>query len=325
MPLTDEQFADWVADRVNDVVVRLHETVSTPNTFVEEVARYLPKAGGKMYRPALVMAVGGLGFDAGQVDVDALVDAAVVVELTHVASLYHDDVMDEAQVRRGQPTVNVNWCNSVAILAGDFMLAQASLVGAKLGVDFMAYQALTLSRLVQGQIAESRRPDPGVDPIDHHLGVLAGKTGALIAASARYGAVFAGLSPDQIDALTLYGERLGMAFQLADDLMDILSQESGKNLGTDLREGVPTLTTLLVQRARRPEDARLLDLLSGPVVVEDLPEALALLKAHPALVEARSEVRRWADSAETCLAPFPDSPATRVLHTLCEQAVSRTA
>jgi heptaprenyl diphosphate synthase len=322
--VTDEQLHDWISDLSHRVESRLLETVRTPNSFVEEAARYLVDAGGKMFRPAFVLAAGGLGLDTGTSDEDSLVSAAVVVELTHVASLYHDDVMDEAVLRRGAPTAHTKWDNSVAIMVGDYMLAQASILSATLGTDFVAYQGLTLSRLVQGQIAEMRGPDTGIDEITHHLDVIRGKTAALINAAARYGATFAGLEADRIEALTTYGENVGIAFQLADDLLDIASSNSGKVQGTDLREGVPTLTTLLVKAHARSEDARLLELLRSPVPEEEIPEALALLRVHPALAEAKDEVRQWAKKAEACLDGFPDVAATRALRMLCEQAVERT-
>ncbi len=318
--MTDEQFAAWAAEQVELVEDRLRQAVRTPYAYVEEAARYLMDLGGKRFRPALVVAAAGLG----EADTESMLSAAVVVELTHVASLYHDDVMDEAELRRGAPTAHRRWDNSMAIMVGDFLLAQASQIGARLGEDFMVFQAQTLARLVQGQIAEMRVPDPGADPIAHHLDVIANKTGALIAASARYGGMFAGLPAAQIEALTRYGEHLGLAFQLADDLLDIASEESGKRPGTDLREGVPTLATLLVKQAARPEDARLLSLLAGPVLEADVPEALALLRAHPALTEARSHVSDWAGKAAACLVDFPDNPATRALRLLCDQAVQRT-
>ena len=324
MPLTDEQFTEWIAERTQRVEARLISTVHTPYSFVEEVARHLLDAGGKLFRPSLVIAAGGLGLEAGTVDEESLIDAAVVVELTHVASLYHDDVMDEAEMRRGGPTAHMKYGNSVAIMAGDFMLAQASLVGAPLGIEFMTYQAGTLSRLVQGQIGELRGPEPGTDELTHHLTVISNKTAALIAASVRYGGMFASLPAEQVEALTAYGENLGMAFQLADDLLDIFSPSTGKTLGTDLREGVPTLTTFLIRRAARPQDARLLELLSGPVAEADIPEALALLQANPAVDEARGQIQQWADQALSYIADFPDVAATRALRTLCTQAVQRT-
>jgi heptaprenyl diphosphate synthase len=322
--LTDEEFLDWVGAQAERVETRLQDAVRAEYIFVEEVARYLTDLGGKRFRPSLVIAAAGLGLDTGTVNEEGMLRSAVVVELTHVASLYHDDVMDEAQLRRGAPTAHVKWSNSVAIMVGDFLLAQVSRLAARLGEAFMVFQGETLARLVQGQVAELRGPAVGQDPIDHHLYVLSHKTGSLIAASARYGGMFAGLAPDQVEALTQYGERLGMAFQLADDLIDLVSEQSGKQLGTDLREGVPTLVPLLVKRQRRPEDARLLELLDTPVAESDLPEALALLRANPALDQAQAEIRRWSDAALACLTGFPDGAPLRALRTLCDQAVQRS-
>jgi heptaprenyl diphosphate synthase len=302
----------------------LHEAVQTPYSFVEEAARYLIDLGGKRFRPALVIAGCGLGLADERIDDEGMIRSGVIVELTHVASLYHDDVMDEATVRRGAPTAHRRWTNSVAIMVGDFLLAQASQIGAVLGEEFMVYQAQTLATLVQGQIAEMRGPGPGVDPITHHLDVINGKTAALIAASARYGGMFARLDSDQIEALTRYGQRLGMAFQLADDLLDIVGHDFGKQPGTDLREGVPTLAPLLIAQANRPEDARLLEFLAGPVSEDDIPEALALLRANPAIREVRAQIQQWSDDAAAQLDGFCDDAATRALRLLCDQAVVRT-
>ena len=325
MVFTDEQLIDWIDELSQKVEQKLRETLSTPNSFVEKAAMYLVDAGGKLFRPSLLLAAGALGLEAGTSDEDSLISAAVVVELTHVASLYHDDVMDEAEMRRGGQTAHMKWNNSVAIMVGDYMLAQASVLGATLGSDFITYQAQTLSRLVQGQIAEMSGPDKGVDDITHHLDVIRGKTATLISAAARYGGMFAGLDAAMVESLTRYGDHLGMAFQLADDLLDIVSEESGKGQGTDLREGVPTLATLLVKAHRRDEDSRLLELLASPVSEEHLPEALALLRAHPAIDEARAEVHQYADQAVACLNGFPNTAPTRALHQLCEQAVVRTS
>lgn len=322
--MTEEEFAGWVNETLGEVGDRLRVSVETAYGFAQDAARYLMDAGGKRLRPGLVIAAAGLGLDSGRLDVERMLRAAVMVELTHVASLYHDDVMDEAELRRGQPTAHVRWGNCLAILVGDYMLAQASLAGAYLGQDFMVYQSQTLAALVQGQMAELRGPDPGVDPLEHHLFVVEGKTAALFAASARYGGLAAGVSPDDVEALTRYGHDLGMAFQLADDLLDIVSEESGKSPGTDLREGVPTLAPLLVQEWNRPEDARLLELLSGPVAEANIPEALALLRVHPAVDEARTQIRTWSSKASEALKSLPDTAATRSLQTLCEQAVVRT-
>ncbi|MDR0782206.1 MAG: polyprenyl synthetase family protein [Propionibacteriaceae bacterium] len=315
---------NWVSERNADIQRCLEETLFTPNAFVEEVARYLVDAGGKRYRPGIVVNAGALGIGRSNMDVVRLVRSATVIELTHVASLYHDDVMDEADTRRGRPATHVKWSNSIAILVGDFMLARASALGATLGEAAIIHQAETLARLVQGQIAELSGPDQGVDPITHHLKVVSDKTASLISTAARFGGLFGGLDPDQVEALAAYGEDLGLAFQLADDLMDLLSDSSGKPQGTDLREGVPTLTTLLVQANPRPGDTRLLELLAYPVADENIPEALGLLRTHPALDEARAQIQTYADQALAHLAVFPPSEALDGLKTLCHQAAIRT-
>jgi heptaprenyl diphosphate synthase len=291
---------------------------------VTEIARHLSTAGGKRFRPMLVVGAAGLGFDVhGQVDEEATIRAALVIELTHVASLYHDDVMDEAELRRGADSVNKRWGNSLAILTGDFIFSRASSIVASLGLDYAQFQADTFSRLVTGQIEELKGPTDGADPVAHHLRVIADKTASLIAASARFGGMVAELADDQLAALTRYGEALGTAFQLADDLIDIFAENSGKAIGTDLREGVPTLVTLFVQRAARPADARLRQLLSGPVAADDLAEALELLKVHPAVAGVRTAITAHAETARQELSHLPAGPAAEMLDALCDAAVTR--
>ncbi len=229
-------------------------------------------------------------------------DAATVVELTHLATLYHDDVMDEAPMRRGRPSANNRWDNSVAILTGDFLFSRASDILADLGPDAVRIQARTFERLVTGQIKETVGPVDGEDAVSHHLQVLADKTGSLIATSAQFGAMFSGCDDSTVEVLTRYGERIGVAFQLADDLVDLVSESaaSGKTPGTDLKEGVPTLAGLMVMRDPGRDD-RLVDLLSRPLSDAEVTEALALLRPHPAVDQARTVARQWADEARDCL------------------------
>jgi heptaprenyl diphosphate synthase len=254
--------------------------------------------------------------------------SAVVVELTHVATLYHDDVMDEAALRRGESSANARWGNTVAILAGDFLFARASDIAADLGTESVRIQARTFERLVHGQLRETLGPRDGDDPVAHYLGVLSDKTASLIATSARLGALHAGAPDEVVDVLARYGERIGMAFQLADDLLDIASDstESGKTPGTDLREGVPTLPVLYARRALDASGDRLRMLLDGPLTDDAVhAEALALLRRHPAMAEANAEVRRWAADARAVLAPLPDVPAKWALEALCDSVADRTA
>jgi heptaprenyl diphosphate synthase len=224
-------------------------------------------------------------------------------------------------------SANARWDNTVAILTGDFLFARASDLLADLGPEAVRIQARTFERLVTGQIHETVGPLEGDDPVGHYLQVVADKTGSLIATSGRFGAMLSGAPEDVVAILTDFGERIGVAFQLSDDLLDVLSDtsESGKTPGTDLREGVPTLPVLYVRRAPRPEDSRLLELLSRPLTDgAEHSEALALLRAHPAVEEARQDLRRWAEEARQLLGPLPDGAAKRALAALCDVVVART-
>lgn len=307
---------------VEAVERRLAEAVDSPDPFVAEAAAHLVNAGGKRFRPLLVVLAAQLG-DPDHPDV---VPSAVVVELTHLATLYHDDVMDEAPLRRGAPSANDRWGNSLAILVGDYLFAQASELVSTLGTEAVRIQAETFSRLVRGQIRETIGPSEGEDALQHYLDVVADKTGSLIATSARFGARAAGAGEQVEAALTEFGERIGVAFQLSDDVLDIASEsdDSGKTPGTDLREGVPTLPTLLALRGTDPADAELRERLAGPieddVVVE---EVLAALRVHPAMAEARAHVQAEADAARALLADLPDVPARRALEALCDSLATR--
>jgi heptaprenyl diphosphate synthase len=281
-------------------------------------------AGGKRFRPMLVLVAAEFGDPAAP----GVVPAAVGVELTHLASLYHDDVMDEADLRRGAKSANARWDNSVAILTGDYLFGQASEVVADLGPEAVRIQARTFMRLVEGQIRETVGARDGEDPLQHYLHVVADKTGSLIATSARYGALMSGAGKRVEVLLTEFGERIGTAFQLSDDVIDVASEtgQSGKTPGTDLREGVPTLPVLLARAAGDPADARLLELLAGDLTDDARhAEALALLREHPAMDEARAEVSRSADEARKLLEELPDTPARTALAGLCDLVVTRTA
>ena len=319
---TDPALEEALRTGLAQVEAALNEAVKSDYPFVTEASRHLVDAGGKRSRPLLVLLAAQLGDPAAP----GVVPAAVVVELTHLATLYHDDVLDVADLRRGAASANARWDNSVAILTGDFLFARASDILADLGPEAVRLQARTFERLVTGQIRETIGPDDGADPVEHYLSVLADKTGSLIATSARFGAMLSGADEQAVDVLTRYGERFGVAFQLSDDLLDVLSEstESGKRPGTDLREGIPTLPVLLMRRAARPEDARLVELLdSGLDDDADVREALTLLRAHPAMAEAQAEVIRWADAARLSLALLPDSPVKAALEVLCHQVVGR--
>ncbi|HWH01903.1 MAG TPA: polyprenyl synthetase family protein [Pilimelia sp.] len=322
----DPAVAESVTATLVEVEARLREAVASADPFVTEAAAHLVEAGGKRFRPLLV----ALGAEFGDPGAPLVVPAAVVVELTHLATLYHDDVMDEAAVRRGAPSANSRWTNSVAILVGDYLFARAADIAADLGTEAVRIQARTFARLVHGQIAETVGPAGGADPVAHYLTVIAEKTGSLIATSARFGGMFGGAEPAHVEALARYGETIGVAFQLSDDLLDIASEsrQSGKTPGTDLREGVPTLPVLYALAAQEDDAAsrRLREILSAGPVTDDAEhaEALALLRESAALKRARETVRAYAEEARARLTPLPDAPARRAMAALCDAIADRT-
>jgi heptaprenyl diphosphate synthase len=318
----DEVFESSVRAQLELIEAALLRAAEADSDMVTEAAQHIIAAGGKRFRPLLVI----LGSYAGpHALTDDVVKAAVVVELTHVASLYHDDVMDEARMRRGSVSANSRWGNTVAILVGDLLFARASDIVADLGPEFVQLQARTFSRLVQGQIAETIGPS-GQDPLDHYLRVVADKTGSLIATSALFGSKISSAPLHLQRVMADFGEQIGVIFQLSDDIIDITSDDTGKTPGADLREGIPTLPTLLARKSADPADARLLELLDRDLHDDHaLREVLDLLRHHRCIDEARSEVRRRAEAARALLEPLPAGPARDALDDLCTTVVTRTA
>jgi heptaprenyl diphosphate synthase len=324
MPMTDPDLARRLAERMQVVEEALARHVRSRAPFVTSAASHLMEAGGKRFLPLLVLLAAETGTHP---DSDEVITAACVVELTHLASLYHDDVMDEAALRRGAESANARWDNHVAILTGDFLFSKSSELTAELGPDAVRIQAQTFTRLVEGQIQETVKPQGGDDPLEHYLDVVAGKTGSLIATSARYGARFGGASPQIEEALTAYGDIVGTAFQLSDDILDVGSDsvESGKTPGTDLREGVPTLPVLMARASSRPQDARLLQLLDSDLADDDLhAEALTLLRAHPAMDQARAYVVARAQEAKSLLTALPQGPVREALENFADIVATRS-
>ena len=324
LPVLDADLEARLRARMVEVEERLEREIRSEAPFVTNAARHLMHAGGKRFRPLLVL----LAAETGDPAADGVLTAACVVELTHLASLYHDDVMDEAELRRGAESANSRWDNHVAILTGDFLFSKSSELTASLGAEAVRIQAETFTRLVEGQILETLEPGPDEDALAHYLRVVEGKTGSLIATSARYGARFAGAPLAVEEALTAYGEKVGLAFQLSDDILDVASEsdESGKTPGTDLREGVPTLPVLMAQRSTDPADARLLELLAGDLTDDALhAEALDLLRKHPAMGEARQYVLDCAREAQDLLTALPDGPVKDALDTFAVLIATRTA
>jgi heptaprenyl diphosphate synthase len=324
MPVLDGALEARLRTRMAQVEARLEQEVRSEAAFITEACRHLLHAGGKRIRPLLVL----MAAEVADAEADGVLTAACVVELTHLASLYHDDVMDEAALRRGADSANARWDNHVAILAGDWLFSKSSELTSQLGAEAVRIQAETFTRLVEGQILETLTPGPGDDGLDHYLRVVAGKTGSLIATSARYGALFAGASEEVVSALSAYGERVGIAFQLSDDILDVDSDtaESGKTPGTDLREGVRTLPVLFALRSQDPSDRRLRELLAGPLDDDHRhAEALALLRSHPAMDEARAYVLRLAREATQVLDVVPEGPVKDALVAFADLIATRSA
>jgi heptaprenyl diphosphate synthase len=322
-----------VALGLQAVEARLEEAVASPEPWVEAASAHLLRAGGKRLRPLLVLLAAQLGSGVDQ----RVVDAAAVVELTHLASLYHDDVIDAAPLRRGSPSAHQVYGPTVAILTGDLLFAKASQIVAGLGPEMVRIQAETFERLCLGQIHETSGPGPEDNPVDFHLQILADKTGALIATSARFGAELSGADPAWTQALMKYGEAVGVAFQLADDIIDLTSptEVTGKTPGTDLREGVPTMTRLLVEAAAQrdraaglatSEDIALEVAMSGDLSVDqDLAAVVERLRTNPALEQSREVARSWAERATRHLDPLPNGPVKAALVGVADLFVQRLA
>src|SRR3954452_22571991 len=246
--------------RVDDA---LHSAVQSEDPFLSEVASHLITAGGKRLRPALAVAAAAVG---GVTVSDDVIQGGVAVELVHLGSLYHDEVMDNDDPRHGVPSVNARWGNLVAIVAGDFLLARASEIAAGLGTEVAALLAATIGRLCEGQVSEVRSTfDPNRSE-ESYFAAIGGKTAALTASACRIGALTAGLERDAVDRLTRFGQAFGMAFQIRDDLLDLVGTEEalGKPAGHDLEEGVYTLPVIrtLADPQAGPE---LQGLIGGPI------------------------------------------------------------
>jgi heptaprenyl diphosphate synthase len=340
---------------VRDGLAKVEESLATTahpeDELLTEASRHLIAAGGKRFRALLVL----LAAQFGDPEDPRITQAAVAIELTHLATLFHDDVMDEALVRRGHPSANSRWDNSVAILTGDFLFAQASQILARLGPEAVRIQAETFSRLVTGQTSETIGPRPGQDPLDHYMHVITEKTGSLIATSGQFGALFSGAPEGVADQIAAACEKLGVAWQLSDDVIDIASDtaQSGKTPGTDLRQGVRTLPVLYALRSlsqpapaqpapaqpgsaqagagqagtgQSAADARLRWLLEDADLADEalLTEALTLLRGHQAMKESRADVLNWVHEARTSIKALPDGPAREAFLAMCDFVEKRT-
>jgi geranylgeranyl pyrophosphate synthase len=321
--LADAALAADVAAGLGQVEEGLADAAQAQEALLTEASRHLIDAGGKRFRATVVLIAARFGEDPHD---PRVVPAAVSIELTHLATLYHDDVMDEAAIRRGLESANSRWTNTIAILTGDFLFARASQILAALGADAIRIQADTFTRLVSGQIAETLGPRPGQDPLAHYLRVVEEKTASLIATAGRFGAMFSGAPPAVVERTADACHALGVAFQLSDDILDVTSAtaELGKTPGTDLREGVRSLPVL--HALRGSASARLRELLTAADLTDESlhAEALALLRADPAMDAARADLRHWAGLARDAITALPQVPVRSAFETMCDFVVQRS-
>jgi heptaprenyl diphosphate synthase len=329
----ERKFAQAIEDGLAAVEVGLLKEMSFSDDLADVTSRYLLDAGGKRVRPVLTLLTAQLGDG----NTDAVIAAAQGVEITHLASLYHDDVMDEAQMRRGVPSAQTVWGNSVAILTGDLLFARASKIVASLGERAIQLQADTFERLCLGQLHETIGPRAGEDPIEHYLKVLADKTGSLISTAGQVGVIFSNASEDYVRPVVEFGERIGVAFQLIDDVIDLApgEDETGKTPGTDLRAGVATLPLLYLRRmaADDADAANLLARIDRDVASADftesesaaMTEAIAELRDHEVTRMTLTEAHRWSAEAVEALAPLPKGPVKKALTKFAETIVDRSS
>jgi len=328
----ERRFAAAIEKGLDAVEAGLPGDVRFADEIADVTSRYLLEAGGKRVRPVLTLLTAQLG-DGGNANV---VTAARAIEITHLASLYHDDVMDDAVIRRGVPSAQSVWGNSVAILTGDLLFARASKLVSSLGERAITLQSNTFERLCLGQLHETIGPRGDEDPVAHYLQVLADKTGSLIATAAEVGVIFSNASEDYVVPVRVFGEKVGVAFQLIDDIIDLSDETevTGKAAGTDLRAGVSTLPLLYLRElAKTDQDAA--DLLTrierdvnaafyAEADEEDLAAAVAELRAHPVTAKTLAEARRWAAEAVAALEPLPDGPVKKALTRFADSIVERS-
>ncbi|WP_246846312.1 polyprenyl synthetase family protein [Humibacter ginsenosidimutans] len=325
----DRRFAARIDEGLDQVEAGLAEQVKFADQLADVTAAYLLNAGGKRVRPMLTLLTAQLGEGA----TPEVITAAQAVEITHLASLYHDDVMDEALTRRGVPSAQHVWGNSVAVLTGDLLFARASQLVASLGEGAIRLQADTFERLCLGQLHETIGPNESDGPIEHYIGVLADKTGSLIAAAAQMGVMFSGAPQEYNASVMEFGEKIGVGFQLVDDVIDLSASdaETGKTPGTDLRAGVATLP-LLKLRELAPNDvdaAALLERIETEVLGAgdevDVSEIVGQLRDHPVTQQTLDEAHRWAREAVEAIAPLPEGPVKRALTRFANSIVERSS
>ncbi|WP_243074181.1 polyprenyl synthetase family protein [Microbacterium sp. SS28] len=314
-------------DQVDD---RLREELRVADPIADATSRYLYEAGGKRVRPMLALLTAQLG----EGTTDEVVQGATALEMTHLGSLYHDDVMDAADKRRGIPSAHAVWGNSIAILTGDLLFSRASQIMARHGDRAIRLQSDTFERLVLGQMHETVGPQEGDDPVEFYLQVLSDKTGSLIAAAAQAGVIFSGAPAEFEDPIFTFGDKAGVAFQLLDDVIDLSADpdETGKVPGTDLRAGVPTMPYLLLTRREDAASTALrVQIDEGVARIADgadpelLDEPLAALREHDATRATLDLAHAWSREAIDALDPIPDGPVREALTRFAQAVADRSS
>ncbi|MEY2472795.1 MAG: hypothetical protein QOK28_2124 [Actinomycetota bacterium] len=297
----------WLSDGLTRTEARLREAVTAEDPYLTEIAGHLIGAGGKRLRPVLTMMAAAA---TGASVTDDVITGGVSVELVHIGSLYHDDVMDDAETRRGVPSVNAKWGNLVAILSGDFLLSRASELAASLGTEVAALLASTIGRLCEGQVGELKTAYSADRSEAAHAASINGKTASLLATASRIGGIVAGVSRDQIDALTAFGDNFGMAFQLVDDVLDLVAtdDELGKPSGNDLVEGVYTLPVIRAL-ADGEIGPQLRPLLGGHLDFDARDAARSLVRSSDGIEYTIDRARDYLARGTDALGALPKNPA----------------
>ncbi len=315
----DKALLNSLQQKLDEVENRIQIATRHTEEVVDVMSNHLAKAGGKRLRPALLLLTAHLG-DPTKQDV---LDAAVVMEITHLATLYHDDVMDQAETRRGVTAAQKIWGNNLAILTGDLLFARASNIVSNLGERALKMQARVFEQLVLGQLHESIG-NQEQDPMQHYLDVIRDKTGSLIALSAQLGALLSEADETFQEPLREYGELMGIAFQLSDDLIDIRSNaaESGKDAGTDILAGVPTLPVILLAEYEDAESKALLARIKA-ASGEDIQEVLESLRVHPVMAQAEEFANQWGEKAISAIDSLPTGSVKSALESFARAMVNR--
>ena len=308
------------------VEAELLRVVEASDAFVTGLAQHLIHAGGKRVRPGFCVASSMVCDEAAVAASQSAVRGGAAVELVHLGSLYHDDVMDGAETRRSVPSVNAQWGNLRAILAGDYLLGKASEIAAALGTEVAKLLATTITRLCEGQIIELEDAWKIDRSEERYERTIAGKTAALLSCSCRIGASVAQLPSPAVEALGQFGLAYGMAFQIVDDILDLVATDSqlGKPAGNDMTEGVYTLPVIRALADTRGSD-ELRSILGGHIDASQRDRAAELVRSTAGVPEARETARAWADKAQAALASLPDTLATAALRKAADHLVASAA